>query len=94
MVLMIILVSCNVSNDKNIDSKNSDFEKKLAILKLENSDLYISEVIGYLTEPWEITYGPDQHLWFTEHMGFVSRLNPGSGGQRIHCCCSRFHPCC
>lgn len=26
--------------------------------------------------PWEIIYGPDDHLWVTERKGLVSRINP------------------
>lgn len=34
--------------------------------------------------PWEITYGPDNHLWTTEARGYlVSRVNPADGSQSI-----------
>ncbi len=29
--------------------------------------------------PWEIVYGPDDHLWFTQKNGYVCRLDPVSG---------------
>ncbi|MFO8234134.1 MAG: PQQ-dependent sugar dehydrogenase [Bacteroidales bacterium] len=29
-----------------------------------------------LDTPWEILWGPDDHIWFTERYGKVSRLNP------------------
>ncbi|MCF8275276.1 MAG: PQQ-dependent sugar dehydrogenase [Flavobacteriales bacterium] len=29
--------------------------------------------------PWEITWGPDDHIWMTERYGRVSRLNPETG---------------
>lgn len=33
-----------------------------------------------LSDPWEITYGPDKHLWVTEAKGYrVSRIDPASG---------------
>ncbi len=28
-----------------------------------------------LSQPWEIVYGPDNHIWFTERGGKISRLN-------------------
>jgi aldose sugar dehydrogenase len=31
---------------------------------------------GGLDIPWEIIYGPDDHLWITERKGVVSRINP------------------
>jgi glucose/arabinose dehydrogenase len=32
-----------------------------------------------LTLPWELVYGPDNQIWFTEKAGKISRLNPQSG---------------
>ncbi|MEP5567673.1 MAG: PQQ-dependent sugar dehydrogenase [Halioglobus sp.] len=32
-----------------------------------------------LDEPWEVTWGGDEHLWFTEKKGNVFRLNPETG---------------
>lgn len=29
--------------------------------------------------PWEIIYGPDDHIWFTQKNGYVCRLDPVSG---------------
>ncbi|RYZ50565.1 MAG: PQQ-dependent sugar dehydrogenase, partial [Sphingobacteriales bacterium] len=26
--------------------------------------------------PWELVYGPDDHIWFTQKNGFICRLNP------------------
>ncbi|ALI99631.1 PQQ-dependent sugar dehydrogenase [Rufibacter tibetensis] len=37
-----------------------------------------------LSDPWEVTYGPDNHLWITEAKGYkVSRLNPTTGAQTV-----------
>lgn len=33
--------------------------------------------------PWEIQWGPDDHLWVTERFGRVSRIDPGSGSQDV-----------
>ncbi len=29
--------------------------------------------------PWEIIYGPDDHIWFTQKNGYICRLEPKSG---------------
>ncbi len=29
--------------------------------------------------PWEMVYGPDDHLWFTQKNGYVCRLDPATG---------------
>jgi trimeric autotransporter adhesin len=36
-----------------------------------------------LSDPWEITYGPDDSLWVTEAKGYkVKKISPVNGGQR------------
>jgi glucose/arabinose dehydrogenase len=37
------------------------------------------EIKSGLHIPWEIVYGPDDHIWFTQKNGYVMRLDPLSG---------------
>jgi len=35
-------------------------------------------------DPWEVTYGPDGHLWITERVGKrIVRVNPADGSRRV-----------
>ncbi|MEO8681260.1 MAG: glucose/sorbosone family PQQ-dependent dehydrogenase [Vicinamibacterales bacterium] len=37
-----------------------------------------------LDNPWEVAWGPDNHLWVTERTGFrVTRIDPASGSKRV-----------
>lgn len=36
-------------------------------------------VASGLDHPWEILWGPDNHIWMTEREGRISRLDPSSG---------------
>ncbi|UZR98736.1 PQQ-dependent sugar dehydrogenase [Chondrinema litorale] len=47
----------------------------MAQLSLENSEILISEVAADLEIPWEITWGPDNYIWYTEQKGTVSKVN-------------------
>src|SRR3990170_6293633 len=38
-----------------------------------------SVIAGNLSHPWEILWGPDNHIWITERGGKISRLNPSTG---------------
>ena len=38
-----------------------------------------STIVNYLDTPWEILWGPDDHIWITERYGRVSRLDPETG---------------
>ncbi|QKZ11319.1 PQQ-dependent sugar dehydrogenase [Spirosoma sp. KUDC1026] len=41
-------------------------------------------VADKLSDPWEITYGPDKFLWITEAKGYiVSRIDPATGVKRV-----------
>jgi len=41
-------------------------------------------VARQLSDPWEITYGPDGYLWLTEAKGYrVSRLDPATGTKTV-----------
>ncbi|MEX0966203.1 MAG: PQQ-dependent sugar dehydrogenase [Bacteroidia bacterium] len=37
------------------------------------------EVATGLDTPWEILWGPDDHIWMTERYGRISRVNPANG---------------
>lgn len=38
-----------------------------------------STVVSGLDTPWEILWGPDDYIWFTERSGKISRVHPGTG---------------
>jgi PQQ-dependent dehydrogenase (s-GDH family) len=41
-------------------------------------------VARQLSDPWEVTYGPDNFLWMTEAKGYrVSRLDPATGARQV-----------
>lgn len=44
----------------------------------------VKVVADRLSDPWEVTYGPDHYLWVTEARGYqVSRINPVSGQKTV-----------
>jgi len=46
---------------------------------LPDAELKVRVVTAGLALPWELVYGPDNHIWFTEKAGKISRLNPTTG---------------
>jgi PQQ-dependent dehydrogenase (s-GDH family) len=41
-------------------------------------------VAAGLDNPWEVAWGPDDHLWITERSGLrVTRVNPADGSKRV-----------
>lgn len=59
------------------------FETKSgAVFKTELTgckELNTSTGINGLNRPWEILWGEDDHIWFTERIGKVGRVNPVTG---------------
>ncbi|SOD13010.1 PQQ-dependent sugar dehydrogenase [Pedobacter xixiisoli] len=41
-------------------------------------DLKTKVLVSNLNLPWEIIYGPDNLIWFTEKAGKISRINPSN----------------
>lgn len=59
------LFFCKKSN-KNIEPPGA----------VEIKDTTIAQNLNF---PWEILWGPDNHIWMTERGGKISRLNPSTG---------------
>ncbi len=51
--------------------------------QLETTTLTSRTVISGIDIPWEIHWGPDNHIWMTERYGRVSRVNPTTGKQDV-----------
>jgi aldose sugar dehydrogenase len=47
----------------------------------EGTVLKEREVVNGLDVPWEIKWGPDNHIWVTERSGQISRINVETGEQ-------------
>lgn len=52
-------------------------------LRLETTILTEREVAIGLDVPWEMTWGPDDHIWFTEREGRVKRMHPETGNVQL-----------
>ncbi len=50
---------------------------------LDSTELTSRVVKDSLDIPWEIVWGPDNHIWMTERFGRVSRINPVTGVQSM-----------
>jgi glucose/arabinose dehydrogenase len=48
-----------------------------------NTELEVDTLITGLDIPWEIVYGPDNHIWTTERKGIVSRINTVTGAKTV-----------
>lgn len=70
LMCLLVLLSCSTCKKNN---------KETDIPVLPDIELKSRVVVAGLVNPWEIVYGPDNFIWFTEKSGKISRLNPNSG---------------
>jgi aldose sugar dehydrogenase len=52
-------------------------------IRLKTSVLETTTLVSGLYMPWNILWGPDNHIWMTERYGRVSRINPNNGKQQV-----------
>ena len=72
-LILLLFTYCKPEKPEDIENLKLAY---MAQLSLETSDILISEVTGDLEVPWEITWGPDNWIWYTEQKGTVSKVNP------------------
>ena len=74
-ILILFAVSCTktdlpaTADEQGIPSARPDARGNLETRILSNT----------LNFPWEIIWGPDNFIWFTEREGRVKRMNPATG---------------
>ena len=53
------------------------------LVTADTAKLSTTVVAEHLDVPWDIAWGPDDWIWFTEQSGAVSRVNPETGEQKL-----------
>lgn len=48
-------------------------------IQLDSTVLQVDTLLTGLNVPWEIVWGPDEQIWFTERHGTINRLDPVTG---------------
>jgi aldose sugar dehydrogenase len=64
---------------------NSSSREPLAPAIPENDDkgITVATILSGLNVPWEIAWGPDNCIWYTEQDGFVSKFNPATREKKL-----------
>lgn len=56
-----------------------NFAQAQTTIEVGNTTLTERDVVTGLDIPWDLEWGPDDHIWFTERAGKVKRVNPVTG---------------
>ena len=68
LILIMVQVGCTRSGSEKKEAEE--------YFRLDSTEIGITTIISGLSVPWEIAWGPDNWIWFTEQDGKISRLNP------------------
>lgn len=83
VLLLIVLVAAGIYGFLRNSRKKESQPPLEAILVLDSTQVGISTVISDLNVPWEIVWGPDQQIWFTEQSGTISKVDPQTGVKKL-----------
>ena len=86
VITSLLFLSCSrVENSNQVLDSYLEYATMHAedTIMLDSTVLGTRTIISNLNVPWEITWGPDQRIWFTEQDGRVSRVNPKTGEKEI-----------
>jgi PQQ-dependent dehydrogenase (s-GDH family) len=72
-LLALILFSCK-KTDLTVKQDSLSSDELIA-----NFNPRVQVINSHLNYPWEILWGPDNYIWFTEREGTVNRMNPETG---------------
>ena len=75
-LILLLLLALLVSASLLCKKENDDNDNVEPPGSVELRDSVIASNLNY---PWEILWGPDNHIWMTERGGRISRLNPATG---------------
>lgn len=50
---------------------------------IDTVEVFTETIISGLDVPWEIAWGPDDWIWYTEQDGRISKLNPETGETKV-----------
>ncbi len=76
-----ISVSYTVSFTPKVSSDH--LNARQVVLTPPAIKLGATTVLGGLDVPWEITWGPDNWIWFTEQTGTINSVNPNTGERKL-----------
>ena len=80
--LYLLIGFCFFSCRNGIEQKRFDLPVE-KILRLDCTEIGITTILDSLNVPWEIAWGPDEQIWFTQQSGTVSKVDPHSGKTKI-----------
>lgn len=80
LCLFLFAAFCSSCNRSQQEKKF--FAPVEQIIHLDSTKIGVSTILPDLNVPWEIAWGPDDQIWFTEQSGTISKVDPHTGKKK------------
>jgi glucose/arabinose dehydrogenase len=83
-IISILMIGCSTLTGLPAPQITEDGEKAPSkTAGFDELGLEVRTLVADLDTPWDLVWGPDNYLWFTERQGRVNRVDPETGERRI-----------
>ncbi|WP_236978947.1 PQQ-dependent sugar dehydrogenase [Membranihabitans maritimus] len=80
LLIQILVVSCSESGKSTVLQIDTPIEE---FFQLDQTTVGVSTISTGMDVPWEITWGPDNWIWYSQIKGEIGKINPGTGEKVI-----------
>ena len=80
LVISILGSQCTENNKSSDIRLGTEIEE---YFQLDQSTIGISTIAQGMDVPWEITWGPDDWIWYSQIKGEIGKINPATGEKKV-----------
>lgn len=83
LATVMLLVACANQRDRKSGAGDASTGGIKTISAADSATISIDVIASNLDVPWDIVWGPDNWIWYTEKSGSISKLNPTTGENKL-----------
>src|SRR5688500_14670322 len=81
-ILAMLMFSC--FDERNASTRDDGLTSAIEPVSIgDTASISIDVIATNLDVPWEIVWGPDNWIWYTEKGGSISKVNPLTGERKL-----------
>lgn len=79
--MFVAVLFTSMSCTRSVEERKFELPVE-AVMKLDSTEVGVTTILSNLNVPWELVWGPDDQVWFTEQSGTVSKVDPHTGTKK------------
>lgn len=79
LIFLIVVATAFLSACSQEPSREKFDAPVEEVFQLDSTKIGVTTVASELEVPWEIVWGPDDQIWFTEQKGVIGKVDPHTG---------------